>query len=81
MSAVNEADEVVWTAETLRRVEHAPPFVRPGIYKLMVKRAKERGRELITSEFLTEIRNESMRRVARCIKALASRSFPWMPLR
>lgn len=61
-------EEVVWTEEALQRVEKAPLFVRPGIYKLMVKRAKERGRTVITSEFLTEIRNESMLRVAKCIK-------------
>jgi hypothetical protein len=60
--------EPVWTEEALRRVEKAPAFVRPGIYKLMVKRAKERGRNAITSTFLTEIRNESMLRVARCIR-------------
>jgi hypothetical protein len=34
----------------------------------MERRARERGRRLITSDFLTEIRNESMLRVARCIK-------------
>lgn len=33
----------------------------------MQKRAHERGRTVIDSEFLTEIRNESMLRVARCI--------------
>ena len=60
--------EPVWTEEALRRVEKAPAFVRPGIYKLMVKRAKERGQNAITSTFLTEIRNESMLRVARCIR-------------
>ena len=46
----------------------APAFVRPGIFKLMVKRANERCRQVITSEFLTEIRDESMLRVAKCIK-------------
>ncbi len=60
--------EIVWTDEALGRVENAPPFVRPGIRKLMVKRARERGKSVITSEFLTEIRNESMLRVAKCIK-------------
>jgi hypothetical protein len=60
--------DIVWTAEALKRVEKAPTFVRPGIYKLMVKRAKERGQKVITSEFLTEIRNEAMLRVAKCIK-------------
>lgn len=65
---VSGEEEIVWTEEALRRVERAPAFVRPGIYKLMVKRAKERGRKVITSEFLTEIRNEAMLRVAKCIK-------------
>jgi hypothetical protein len=60
--------EIVWTEEARRRVESAPPFVRPGILKLMDQRARERGRAVITSEFLTEIRNESMLRVAKCIK-------------
>ncbi len=65
---VGGEDEIRWTEEALRRVEKAPAFVRPGIYKLMVKRARERGRKVITSEFLTEIRNEAMLRVAKCIK-------------
>ena len=49
-------------------MDNAPPFVRPGILKLMPIRARERGRTVITSESLTEIRNESMLRVAKCIK-------------
>ncbi|MFQ5882571.1 MAG: PCP reductase family protein [Candidatus Methylomirabilales bacterium] len=65
---VGGEDEVLWTKEAESRVEKAPEFVRPGIYKLMVKRAKERGRQVITSEFLTEIRNEAMLRVAKSIK-------------
>jgi hypothetical protein len=60
--------DIAWTEEARRRVDNAPPFVRPGILKLMVQRARERGRAEITSEFLTEIRNESMLRVAKCIK-------------
>jgi hypothetical protein len=61
-------DDILWTEEALRRVQNAPDFVRPGIYKLMVKRARERGYKVITSEFLTEIRNESMVRVSKVIK-------------
>lgn len=61
-------DNQVWTEEALKRVEKAPAFVRPGIYKLMAKRRKERGRKRITSKFLTEIRNESMLRVSKSIK-------------
>ncbi len=61
-------NDIQWTEESLQRVEKAPGFVRAGIYKLMAKRGKERGRKIITSEFLTEIRNESMLRVAKSIK-------------
>lgn len=64
-----------WTEEALRRVEKAPEFVRPGIYRLMEKRARERGVDLITSEFLTEIRNESMMLAARRMKALGIKTF------
>ena len=60
--------DVRWTDEARRRVESAPLFIQPGILKLMPIRARERGRTVITSEFLTEIRNESMLRVAECIK-------------
>ncbi|MFQ5701802.1 MAG: radical SAM protein [Acidobacteriota bacterium] len=59
---------VAWTGEARARVEHAPSFVRPGILKLMQIRARQRGHSAITSAFLTEIRNESMMRVARVIR-------------
>lgn len=59
---------IPWTEEARRRLERAPEFVRPGIVKLMERRARERGRSVIDSTFLTEIRNESMLRVARCIR-------------
>ncbi|KKL80091.1 hypothetical protein LCGC14_2008270 [marine sediment metagenome] len=54
----------------MERVKNAPDFVRPGIYKLMEKRAKERGYNVITSEFLSEIRDESMKFASRRIKKL-----------
>jgi hypothetical protein len=63
-------EEIVWTEEALRRIENAPEFVRPGIKKLMVKRAKERGKKIIDSEFLTEIRNESMMLASKRIKKI-----------
>jgi radical SAM protein with 4Fe4S-binding SPASM domain len=59
---------VSWTEEALHRVENAPDFVRPGIRKLMELRARERGTETITSELLSEIRDESMMRVAQMIR-------------
>lgn len=60
--------EPVWTAEAAQRLERAPAFVRSGIVKLMARRAQERGRTVIDSAFLTEIRNESMLLVARCMR-------------
>lgn len=59
---------VLWTAEARQRVDNAPAFVRAGILKLTELRARERGLRTITSEFLTEIRNESMLRVSKSIK-------------
>ena len=63
-------ERVRWTDEALERVEKAPDFVRPGIYRLVERRARERGIGLITSEFLTEIRNESMMLAAQRMKAI-----------
>lgn len=60
--------DIIWTEEALKRVSNAPDFVRPGILKLMPRRARERGIKTITSEFLTEIRNESMLLAARRMK-------------
>ncbi|PIQ96393.1 MAG: hypothetical protein COV67_09790 [Nitrospinae bacterium CG11_big_fil_rev_8_21_14_0_20_56_8] len=59
---------ITWTPEAWERVKHAPEFVRPGIRKLMVQRAMRRGYKLITSEFLTDIRNESMMLVSKRVK-------------
>lgn len=59
---------VEWAMEAWERVKHAPEFVRPGIRKLMVQRAVMRGYKFITSEFLTEIRNESMMLVSKRVK-------------
>ncbi|MFQ5673437.1 MAG: PCP reductase family protein [Nitrospinales bacterium] len=59
---------VEWKLEAWERVKHAPEFVRPGIKKLMVQRAVMRGYKYITSDFLTEIRNESMMLVSKRVK-------------
>lgn len=69
MSNSDSNELIIWEKEARVRVENAPAFVRSGILKLTEKRARERGRKIITSEFLTEIRNESMLRVAKVIKA------------
>ena len=59
---------VVWAEEAWERVKHAPEFVRPGIRKLMVQRCVKRGYKIVTSDFLTEIRNESMMLVSKRVK-------------
>jgi hypothetical protein len=57
--------EITWSPEAWARVQNAPLFVRRGIKKLMVRRAKECGCKVITSDFLTEMRNSSMMKVSR----------------
>ncbi len=61
-------EEIQWDADALARLANAPDFVRPGIRKLMGLRARQRGHTRITSEFLSEIRNESMLRVATVVR-------------
>ncbi len=73
-------EEVTWSPEALARLQNAPGFVRPGIKKLMLVRAKERGLKVVTSEFLTEMRNSSMMKVSRRLhrfgfKALSPEAF------
>jgi hypothetical protein len=62
--------KIEWEAEALERVKNAPDFVRPGIYKLMEIRAKEKGYKVITSAFLSEIRDESMQFASRRMNKL-----------
>jgi hypothetical protein len=61
-------NNVEWSPEAWERVKQAPEFVRPGIRKLMVQRAVKRGYKRINSDFLTEIRNESMMLVSKRVK-------------
>lgn len=73
-------EEVTWSPEAWARLQNAPGFVRPGIKKLMVLRAKERGLKVVTSDFLTEVRNSSMMKVSRRLhrfgfKALSPEAF------
>ncbi|MBM2833977.1 MAG: nirJ 3 [Candidatus Brocadiaceae bacterium] len=63
-----ENEVIPWTEEARKRVEHAPDFVRPGIYKLMQKKARLHGYKEITSSFLSEIRDESMKLASKRIK-------------
>jgi len=65
---IQENEEIPWTEEARKRVEHAPDFVRPGIYKLMQKKARLHGYREITAGFLSEIRDESMKLASKRIK-------------
>ncbi|MCF6154847.1 MAG: radical SAM protein [Candidatus Brocadia sp.] len=61
-------EEIPWTEEAWKRVANAPDFVRPGIYKLMQKKARQHGYKEITSKFLSEIRDESMQLASKRIR-------------
>ncbi|MDQ1271963.1 MAG: AdoMet-dependent heme synthase, partial [Planctomycetota bacterium] len=61
-------NEIPWTEEAWKRVGNAPDFVRPGIYKLMQKKARQHGYKEITSKFLSEIRDESMQLASKRIR-------------
>lgn len=63
-----QGDEIPWTEEARKRVGNAPDFVRPGIYKLMQKKARLHGYKEITSKFLSEIRDESMQLASKRIR-------------
>lgn len=65
---LNKNEEIPWTEEARKRVANAPDFVRPGIYKLMQKKARMHGYREITSKFLSEIRDESMQLASKRIK-------------
>jgi len=59
---------IEWPEAAWERVKHAPEFERPGIRKLMVQRCMKRGFKIVTSDYLTEIRNESMMLVSKRVK-------------
>ncbi len=64
----NKNEEIPWTEDARKRVGNAPDFVRPGIYRLMQKKAREHGYREITSKFLSEIRDESMQLASKRIR-------------
>ncbi len=64
------SEEIPWDEDARARVDNAPDFVRPGILKLMQRRAAARGKKRIDSQFLTEIRDESMMLVTKRMKKM-----------
>jgi len=65
-----EQGQIPWDGEASDRAKNAPEFVTPGVLKLMQIRARQRSKKVIDSEFLTEIRNESMMLVTRRMKKI-----------
>jgi Proto-chlorophyllide reductase 57 kD subunit len=52
--------QIQWTDDALKSVEKAPLFLRGMVKKLAEKKAREMGLSLITSEQLSQWKNESM---------------------
>jgi ABC-type multidrug transport system ATPase subunit len=52
----NEKASTSWTNDALEKVERAPKFVRPMVYKMVENYAQEKGYQRITSEVVEEAR-------------------------
>lgn len=61
---------VTWTKEAQARLEKAPFFVREGVRKLAERRARQRGMAEVTSELITELRDESVMAAGRRMKKM-----------
>lgn len=59
-----------WTDEARARLEKAPFFVREGVRKLAERRARQRGMAEVTSELITELRDESVMAAGRRMKKM-----------
>lgn len=60
---------IEWTEEALNRLLKAPDFLRNGIKKAAESMARRRGVSLITSEILTQFRDEAMMKAVKKIKS------------
>ncbi len=52
--------DITWTDEAHKRLMTSPDFVRSGIKKAAERKARKAGKTTITSELLTQYRNEAM---------------------
>lgn len=68
MEDFSNDEGITWSEVAKKRAMNAPDFVRPGIKKLMIIKAKEMGMKEITSDLLTKIRNESMQMASQKMK-------------
>lgn len=65
------ADSVIgWTDEARARLEKAPFFVREGVRKLAERRARQRGMSEVTTELVTELRDESVMAAGRRLRKM-----------
>ena len=63
-------EEVVWSPEAWARLQTSPDFVRSGIKKAAERRARKIKAKVITSDLLTQFRNEAMMKAVMRIRQL-----------
>lgn len=63
-------EEVTWSPEAWERLQTSPDFVRSGIKKAAERRARRMKVKEITSELLTQYRNEAMMKAVMRIRQL-----------
>lgn len=61
--------DIGWTDEAHKRLMTSPDFVRSGIKKAAERRARKMGVPAVTSELLTQFRNEAMMKAMKRIRA------------
>ncbi|MDH4100862.1 MAG: hypothetical protein OEV28_09855 [Nitrospirota bacterium] len=61
---------VSWADDARARLEKAPFFVREGVRKLAERRARQRGMTEVTSELITELRDESVMAAGRRMRKM-----------
>ncbi len=61
--------DIAWTEEAHKRLMTSPDFVRSGIKKAAERRARKMGAPTVTSEMLTQFRNEAMMKAMKRIRA------------
>jgi hypothetical protein len=63
-------EEVEWSPEAWTRLQTSPDFVRSGIKKAAERRARKSKAKVITSDLLTQFRNEAMMKAVMRIRQL-----------
>jgi hypothetical protein len=63
-------EEVAWSPDAWARLQTSPDFVRSGIKKAAERRARKMKAKVITSDLLTQFRNEAMMKAVMRIRQL-----------